>query len=181
MLRRCGLVVAAGLLVVGCSGGGGGATQGPPATGGPASTQSTGGGGATQAAGGTDLLAAAMAAKDHLCTLLPTEIVAPIVPSSAPPQEELFPARCSVFGTTSAMAIWVELYNPLGEIPNGSEAVSGLGDGAWGEALTPTNYTLYAPLGPVGSLAVEVNHAGTGQKDEAITIAKAVLAKLAGG
>lgn len=79
------------------------------------------------------------------------------------------------------MAIWVELYNPLGALPNGSEAVSGRGSGAYGEALAPTNYTLYVPLGPVGSLAVEMNHSGSGQKEEAISIAKAVLAKLAGG
>ena len=182
MARGLAIVLAVGVILGGCSGGGGGggATQAPPATNGPASTQATGGG-ATQAVGGGDLLAAATAAKDHLCTLLPTDLVAPIVPSTAPPSEEQFPPRCSVFGSTSAMAIWVEVYNALGDPPTGSEAISGLGSGAYGEALAPTNYTLYVGLGPVGELAVEVNHAGAGQKDEAIAIAKAVLAKLASG
>jgi hypothetical protein len=166
------------VLVAGCaSGGQPGATA--PAGGGPAvgtpvvPAASTGG-------GGEGLLAAATAAKDHVCTLLPTGVVGPIVPSSDPPSEELFPPRCSVFGATSAIAIWFDLYSPLGEAPAGSEAISGLGSGAYGEKLATTNYTLWVGLGPVGSLAVEVNHDGQGQKDEAISIAKAVLQELGG-
>ena len=98
-------------------------------------------------------------------------------PELDPPRRSSFRATCSVFGKVSAMAIWVELYNTLGDVPTDGDGL-GLRQPRLRRALTPTNYTLYVALGPVGSLAVEVNHAGTGQKDEAITIAKAILAKL---
>ena len=77
------------------------------------------------------------------------------------------------------MAIWVEPYIRAGT-PTGSDSGHRARQrGLWRGADTDELHPVRRPW-PIGSLAVEVNHAGTGQKDEAITIAKAILAKLGG-
>lgn len=181
------LAFAVGCSAAACSTGGSGQTAGPgggtvaPTTaagGGATAAPTTGGGGGN---GGQGILDAAKAAIGHACQLLPTDLVATIVPSPGPPQEELFPARCSVFSDTVAIAFSLDVYSKLDK-PQGSEDVSGLGQAAYLEKLAPGNWTLWVALTPdVGNLFVEVNNQdGKDHLDEAVSLAKAILQRLGG-
>ena len=119
----------------------------------------------------------------HFCDLLPTDFVKGIVPDGGTPQEMEFPPTCSVYGTKTAMEIELDAFVPLGATPAGAEAISGLGTGAHLEHLTTGNFYLSIGLSPeAGVLHVEVdNQDGKDHKDEAVNVAKAVLAKLGGG
>ncbi len=139
---------------------------------------------ATQAAGGTgsgSVLDNAKAVK-HFCDLLPTDLVAGIVPDGGPPQEEQFPPRCSVYGSKTAMEIALDAFVPLGDTPVGAEAISGLGTGAYLEHLSAGNFYLSIGLSPdSGVLHVEIDiQDGKDHKDDVVELAKAVLQKLGG-
>lgn len=180
-MRLIGLLVMA-VLVAACSSGAqpAGTTQpGATAASGQAvatSTPANGGGG-----GGGSLLDKAKAVK-HFCDLLPTDLVKGIVPDGAPPQEEQFPPRCSVYGSKTAMEIELDAFVPLGDTPAGAETISGLGTGAYLEHLTTGNFYLSVGLSADGGvLHSEVdNQDGKDHRDEAVNVAKAVLAKLGG-
>lgn len=175
-------LLATAVLVAACSSGAqpGGTTQ-PGATTGAGQTTAT----ETQAAGGGggsgSLFDKAKAVK-HFCELLPTDLVTRIVASAAPPQEEQFPPRCSVYGDKTAMAIWLDAGIPLGDTPAGAKTISGLGTGAYLQRLSAGNFTLSVGLSPEGGvLGVEVNNSdGKDHTDEAVNVAKAVLQKLGG-
>lgn len=179
-MRLMGLLATA-VLVAACSSGAqpGGTTQ-PGATTGAGQTMATG----TQAAGGGGgggSLVDKAKAVNHFCELLPTDLVTGIIASAAPPQEEQFPRRCSVYGDKTAMAIWLD-FILLSDTPAGAKTISGLGTGAYLQRLSAGNFTLYVGLSPEGGvLGVEVNNSdGKDHTDEAVNVAKAVLQKLGG-
>jgi hypothetical protein len=129
---------------------------------------------------GSALLDKAKAAAAHACQLLPTDLVPGIIDTPTPPQEELYPARCSVYGTKTAMAFSIDVFNALGDPPAGSTNISGVGTGAYLEKLTTGNFSLWVGLTPdLGVLFVEVNNSdGKDHTDEAVNVAKAILQKL---
>jgi hypothetical protein len=183
-MRLTGLLALVVLVTACSSGAQPAATTQPGATTGAGQTSATGtqatpGGGGS--AGGGSLFEKANAVK-HFCELLPTDLVKGIVTDGTAPQEEQFPPRCSVFGSKTAMAIWLSSGLPLGETPTGGTPISGLGTGAYLERLSTGNFTLYVGLSPeAGVLGVEVNNQdGKDHTDEAVNVAKAVLQKLGG-
>jgi hypothetical protein len=185
-MKIVGLLVTA-VLVAACSAGGqpAGTTQ-PSAAAQPGASTAAGQttAAATQAAGGTgsgSVLDNATAVK-HFCDLLPTALVAGIVPDGGPPQEDQFPPRCSVYGSKTAMEIALDAVVPLGDTPAGAEAISGLGTGAYLEHLSPGNFYLSIGLSPdSGVLHVEIDiQDGKDHKDDVVDLAKAVLQKLGG-
>jgi hypothetical protein len=118
----------------------------------------------------------------HFCELLPTDLAKGIVTDGGAPQEMQFPPTCSVYGTKTAMAIWLSSGVPLGVTPADGTPISGLGTGAYLQRLSIGNFTLYVGLSPeAGILGVEVNNQdGKDHTDEAVNVAKAVLQKLGG-
>ncbi|HEY8238917.1 MAG TPA: hypothetical protein VIF63_05730 [Candidatus Limnocylindrales bacterium] len=111
---------------------------------------------------------------------MPIDLVATIVPSPPPAQEELFPARCSVFGEKVAIAF--SLATTPFTVPAGSQEIPGFAHNAYLEKLTAGNWTLWVPLtADLGYLFVEVNNQdGKDHTDEAVNLAKAILQKLGG-
>jgi hypothetical protein len=178
-MKRAGHLSIA-FLIYACSSGG------PPGGTTPAGATSAAGqasASATQAAGGGgSLLDNAKAAAQHACGLLPTDLVSGIIDTPTPPQEELYPPRCSVFGTKTAMAFSLDVYNPLGDPPSGATTISGVGTGAYLEKLSAGNFSLWVGLSPEGGvLFVEVNNSdGQDHTDQAVNLAKAILQKLGG-
>jgi hypothetical protein len=183
-MRLIGLVATA-VLVAACSAAATpvGTTQ-PAASTPPGATTGTG---QTAAAtpvaggGGGSLLEKAKAVK-HFCELLPTDLVAGIVPDGGPPQEQQYPPTCSVYGSKTAMEIALDAYVPLGATPAGAKAIPGLGSGAHLERLTVGNFYLSVGLGPDGGvLHAEVDiQDGKDHTDDAVNVAKAVLQNLGG-
>ena len=115
-MRHIGTALFLALSVAACSTGGPAQTAGPRGTG---SGQTVAPGATAGGGGGGGILAAAQAAAAHPCGLLPTDLVATIVPSPAPPQEELFPPGCTVFGDKVAIAFSLDPTSKL-EKPAGS-------------------------------------------------------------
>jgi hypothetical protein len=146
--------------------------------------------GASQpSAGGADAAAAAVAAaalkvKDW-CTLMPLDLVAKVVPNGAAPQSQLFiPLTCTVSNQVSVVEITFYSSAKTGEIP-GTESIPGVGQGAYLSTVNPVDdayLTVYLSSDAYESgevLYVEVaGHDGKSHKDDAIAIAKAILAKL---
>jgi len=180
-LARAAALIATTMLITACAGatGGGGPTAAggtqAPGAGGGGQTAGSGGGG-----GGTSLFEKATAVK-HFCDLLPTDLVATIVSSPTPPQEMQFPPTCTVYGDKTAMAISLASVNPIGDPPADAQVISGVGTGAYLEKLTTGNFSLWVGLTPdAGMLLVEVDNSdGKDHTDEAVNLAKSVLAKLA--
>jgi hypothetical protein len=167
------------LLVAGC--GAGAATAGPgqtSSTGGQPTTAPGGGGGG----GGSGVLDAAKAAAAHAWSLVPTSFVAGIVPSPGPPQEELFPAQCSIFGDKVAIAFSLDVFGQLGATPADGQDISGFANRAYLEKLTTGNWTLWVALTPaMGVLFAEVNiQDGKDHTQDVVDLAKAILQQLGG-
>jgi len=128
--------------------------------------------------GGSDLVAAALAITD-VCTVLPTDLVAEIVPDGGPPEGEQFPPRCSVYGSTSVVQITLSPYDAVDPL-DPAETVSGLGTTAYLQRADAQHGYIKVILSPdAGALYVEVvsdNERDPGE--DAIAVAEAVLAML---
>jgi hypothetical protein len=141
----------------------------------PGQTQLPTAGGAS----GTSLVDAAAKVTD-VCTLMPADLAATLVPGGSAPQSEQFPSRCTVSNGTAALQITISVYDSV-EPPQGAESVPGLAEGAYFE---PTGFLDDAYLKIVlskngGALYVEMaGHDGKDHKDDAIAVAQAVIAKL---
>jgi hypothetical protein len=178
-MRHTGGAFVLSIVLAACAGGAAGPTTGPGATGGgqgPGGTTTAGGG------GGSGILDAAKAAAAHACSLVPTDLVAGIVASPGPPQEELFPAQCSIYGDKTAIGFSIDLVNQLGPTPSDGTDIQGFPNHAYLEKLSPGNFTLYVALTPqLGSLLVEVDNSdGKDHTQEVVNLAKAILQKLGG-
>jgi hypothetical protein len=139
-------------------------------------TQTTAGGG-----DGSSLAAAALAIKD-VCTLMPTDLAAQIVPGGSAPQSQLFPPfMCTVSNQVSVLEVTIDGGFGAVEPVAGAEVIPGLGEGGYLERLLPDDAYLTVVLGkdPDAAIHVEVaGHDGKDHKDDAIAVAQAVIAKL---
>jgi hypothetical protein len=146
----------------------------------PSSSAEPGGGSQPSAAGGgggSDLVSAAAALTD-VCTVMPTDLVAEIVPDGEAPESEQFPPRCSVYGT-SIVQITISAYDAVDPL-DPAETVSGLGTAAYLQRADAQHGYVKVVLSPdAGAVYVEVvsdNERDPG--DDAIAVARAVIASL---
>ncbi len=130
-------------------------------------------------AGATSLVEAAAKVKD-VCTLLPTDLAAKIVVGGTAPESQLFPPlRCRVSNGTSVLEITLAVFDAVDPlVPN--ESIPGLGAGAYLQTqFIDDSYLKVLLSKEQGALYVEVaGHDKKDHKDDAIAVAKAVLAKL---
>lgn len=129
--------------------------------------------------------ASAVAKLDDACPLMPPDLVQRLVPRANAPTMERYPLRCTVRNDLSALEITFDT-GPDEPVP-GAEFVAGLAKGGYLERLDPHDrgdIYLTVILGKDENdinrnLHVEVaGHDGKDHKDDAIAIARAVLAKL---
>ncbi|PYS69489.1 MAG: hypothetical protein DMF73_14565 [Acidobacteria bacterium] len=129
---------------------------------------------------------AANAAKiTDACTLMPADLVKKTVPNADAPIRDQILKRCSVSNGTSVLEITLEtgVITPTDPV-NGAEFVPGLAMGGYLERLDPkdrgdTYLTVILGKDPPGLLHVEVaGHDGKDHKDDAIAVARDILAHL---
>jgi hypothetical protein len=136
--------------------------------------QSPAGGG-----GGGSLVAAVRKVTD-VCALMPTDLVATIVPGASAPESQKFPPyKCRVSNGTAALEVTFAGYDPP-DPPVPNEPVTGLGLTAFMQKQTVDDAYLKVVLDAGGgAIYVEVaGHDGKDHGDDAIAIAKRLLAKL---
>jgi hypothetical protein len=149
-----------------------GASQAPSAGG--------GGGGEDGAA-----LAAAAKAVTDWCTLMPADLVAQLVPGAADLQAAEFPSRCTASNQVQALEVSYQEFSGAAPATD-AIAVPGLGERAWFE---PTGFvddaylilTLHTDPNGLGASTLYVEmagHDGIDHADDAVAVAKAVIAKL---
>jgi hypothetical protein len=133
--------------------------------------------------GAADSSFAAAAAKvTDMCTLMPADLTQKIVPGGSAPQGEKFPLRCSVSNGKSVLEIEMDP-GPTDPV-RGAEFISGLAAGGYLERLDPvsrgdTYLTVILGKDPNWLLHVEVaGHDGKDHKDDAIAVAREILARL---
>jgi hypothetical protein len=135
-------------------------------------------------ASGTSYGAAAAKLTD-MCPLAPTKLVQTLVPNAGAPEKERYPLRCTFGNGKNALGLTIDNGPP--DPINGADAVSGLGQAAYLERLDPHargDVYLTVVLGPDANgtnynLHVEVaGHDGKDHKDDAIAVARKVLAQL---
>lgn len=138
-------------------------------------------GGSTAAGGGagTGLFDAAKKVTD-VCTLLPTDLAARIVPGGSAPESQKFPPlKCRVSNGTAALEITLGVYDAVDALVP-AESVSGFPQAAYLQTQFVDDSYLKVLLTPdQGALYVEVaGHDGKDHKADAIAVAQAVIAKL---
>jgi hypothetical protein len=184
MKRVLTLVLLAGLLLPAC-----GPSEKPqqgdkpqaPIAGGAGKSSPSAVAGAGSAAG-----AAAAAAKvTDACSLMPADLAQKLVPGASAPQSEQFPPRCTLSNGKSALGISIDT-GPA-EPVKGAEFISGLAGGGYLERLDPVSrgdayLTVILGKDPNGTnrnFHVEVaGHDGKDHRDDAIAIAREILARL---
>lgn len=160
----------------------GGQSQAPGGTVGAGATQADGSGAGTTggagASGGTSLADRANAVKD-VCTLMPADLAAKIVPGGAPPQGAPSPPSCTVSNGTQALAITISAYDPVDAL-NPSDVVPGLGVTAYMQVqFVDDAYLKIVLTQDHGAIYVEVaGHDGKDHKADAIAVGQSVLAHL---
>jgi hypothetical protein len=170
------------LVVAACSGTG--STPSPAAgqSGGGQPAASASGGGGT--AGGANAAEALSKVKDT-CSLMPQDIVKQVLPKAAAPAPEPEPFKCSMGDGNGVVEISVDA-NSLTKLEtlNPCQPVSGVGLSACLQEQQPDDAYLQVLVGSASSdaiLYVEVaGHDGKSHKDDAINVAKAILAKVQG-
>ena len=133
----------------------------------------------TEGAAGSSLLAAATKVTD-VCTLVPTDLAAQLIPAASPPQSQTFPPlKCTITNGTSVLEVTLGAYDTGGPVA-GAEFIPGLAAGGYLERPVADDAYLTVLLDPAqGELYVEV--AGYDGKDhtaDAIAVAKEILARL---
>jgi hypothetical protein len=126
-------------------------------------------------------LAAAALAIDDVCTLMPADLAARIIPDGSAPQSQQYPPRCTVTNQVSVLEITIDAGSGAVEPVQGAEVIQSLGEGGYLERLLPDDAYLTVVLGkdPDAALHIEVaGHDGKDHKDDAIAVAEAVLAGL---
>ena len=135
--------------------------------------------------GGGQSLGAAAAKLTDACSLVPADLSQKLVPGASPPQSEQFPLRCTLSNGKSALGISFDT-GPA-EPVKGAEFISGLAGGGYLERLDPVSQgDAYLTVilgndsnGTNRNLHVEVaGHDGKDHKDDAIAVARDVLAHL---
>jgi hypothetical protein len=114
------------------------------------------------------------------CTLVPAELAKKLVPGASAPRGEPYPPRCTVTNGTSVLEITIDTGPP--DPVKGAEAIPGLGEGGYLERPAPDDAFLIVIVArdePTRRLLVEVaGHDGKDHKDDAIAVAREVLAQL---
>jgi hypothetical protein len=129
--------------------------------------------------GGASLVDAARKVTD-VCTLLPTDLAAKLVPGASAPQSQTFPPlKCTVSNGTSVLEITVapfDAVDPL--VPN--ESIAGFPEAAYLQTqFVDDSYLKVLLSKDQGALYVEVaGHDGKDHKNDAIAVAQAVIAQL---
>jgi hypothetical protein len=135
-------------------------------------------------AGGPSLAVAASKVADA-CSLAPADLLQKLVPGASPPQSEQFPRRCTFGNGKSALGITIDT-GPAEPI-KGAESIPGLAEGGYLERLDPASHgDVYLTVilgndqnGTNRNLHVEVaGHDGKDHKDDAIAVARDILARL---
>ncbi len=183
-MKRTSIFVMVAILVAGC---GSTPSSQPPdqsqAAGhsqaqGPSQAPSSAGGGS----GGSALVSAANAVTDW-CTMMPADLAAQLVPGASAPQSQLFvPLKCTVSNGVSVLEITYQGY-VVAEIDPSAASISGIAENAWlavGYPVDDSYLTVILSSGdPGATLYVEVaGHDGVDHADDAVAVAKAVLAQL---
>jgi hypothetical protein len=129
---------------------------------------------------GASLVAAAAKVTD-VCSLMPADLAAKLVPGASPPQSQKFaPFKCTITNGTSVLEVTLGAYDTGGPV-NGAELIPGLAAGGYFERLGgPDDAYLTVLLSQdQGELYVEVaGHDGKDHKDDAIAVAQYILARL---
>lgn len=174
-MHRAVIAVSAGLLVAMCSHEK--ASQDAPPS--PAASPASNG------EQGSTALGIAAGKVTDACTVMPTDLAARIAPGASAPTGERFPPRCTVSNATSVVQLTFD--NGPGEPVSGAESIPGLGEGGYLEHLDPKDkgdvYLTVICGADAGGLNhnfhVEVaGHDGKDHTDDAIGLAKAVIAQL---
>jgi hypothetical protein len=167
------------LVLAGCSAAGSPGST-PVSGGGPTATGAGGGGGGSS---GSAALLQAAGAVEHACSLVPADVISQLVPDGSAPQEEQFPRRCGVYGSTTAIG-WTIAATDTGDAtaPSGAKVVDGVAAGAWIEQLSSGNFSITVLLtSDTGRIYAEVNNSdGKDHSDDVVNLAKTILAKLGG-
>ena len=129
--------------------------------------------------------AAAVAKLTDVCPLMPADYVQKLAPGALAPMKERYPLRCTIRNEQSALEITFD--SGPDEPVKGADFIAGLGKAAYLERLDPVSRGdayLTVILGTDENtinhnLHVEVaGHDGKDHKDDAIAIAKDILAHL---
>ena len=130
-------------------------------------------------------LAAAAAKLTDVCSVMPADLAQKIVPGGSSPQSKQFPPTCTVTNGKSVLEITFD--TGPDEPVKGAEFIAGLAKGGYLEHLDPVSRGdayLIVILGKDENdfnrnLHVEVaGHDGKEHKDDAIAVARAILARL---
>jgi hypothetical protein len=149
---------------------------------GASSAPSSGGGGGGGGTGNAALVETANAITDW-CTMVPTDLVAALVPNANDPQSQTFPPlKCTVSNGVEVVEITYQSF-VAAENTGNAPTTAGLGEVAWLEPDYPVDdawLTVVLNSGePAGTLYVEVvTGDGVDRGDDAIAIAQAVIAEL---
>jgi len=130
-------------------------------------------------AAGSSLVAAAAKVTD-VCTLVPADLAATLIPGASPPQSQTFPPlRCTITNGTSVLEVTLSAYDTGGPV-KGAEFIPGLAEGGYLERPVADDAYLTVLLDTdQGALYVEVaGHDGQDHKDDAIAVANEILARL---
>jgi hypothetical protein len=149
---------------------GGGATSGPATTSG------------TPADGGGSLAEAAAKVTDW-CALIPNDVVARFAPSAPPAAAGTYPGECGASNGVGALDFRYTTGFGAFETPSGAEPIPGLAQGAYVNRPSQDEVELTVALqaDPEVSLFIDVaGHDGKDHTDDAVDIAKAIIAKLGG-
>ena len=139
----------------------------------------------TNGTGSGSSYAAAVAKLTDACPLMPADYVQKLVPGASAPTTERFPLRCTVRNDKSALEITFD--TGPDEPVKGADFVAGLAKAAYLERLDPVSRGdayLIVILGKDDTetnrnLHVEVaGHDGKDHKDDAIAVARDILAHL---
>lgn len=151
----------------------------------PSSPNDRGAASSKEEAGDGSSYAVAAAKVTDACMLMPADLLKKIVPNANAPTREQYPRRCNVSNGTSVLEITFEtgIATPVDPI-NGAEFIPGLAEGGYLERLDPyakgdIYLTVILGKDPKGLLHVEVaGHDGKDHKDDAIAVARYILAHL---
>lgn len=175
------IVIVVGLTCAGCSKD----TSAPPAPTGssaPAAPAPSAAGSASNAV--ANAVAVASRTLKDACTFLPKDTVARLVPDAAKPDGMQFPLRCAARGSKSAIEISFDVGPADG---HSGDVISGLAVAGYLERLDPKSTgDVYLTVilgnddnGTNHNLHVEVSgHDGKDHKDDAVALARQVIAQL---
>jgi len=183
---RIGSVVALVLVVAGCAASGtaapsGQASPGPSGTSPGASPAASTPASAAPSTGGDGSIGENAAKVTDPCTLMPTDLVATLVPNAPAPVAGPEPNLCTATNGTQALQITLSTGIVNTDAVPGAEEVSGVAVAAYLERPQTDEAYLTVILSKDPAAVVYVDYAGydgKDHKDDAVAVAKAIVATL---